>query len=54
MYTEKGKHVVKGPPPECFTILMSELYETEVGYHTWVSKLATWQNSLGERFAVCV
>ena len=42
VYTSAGKHVVKGPPPEGFTILMSELYETEVGYTTWVAKLAAW------------
>ena len=48
LYTSAGKYVVRGPPPEGFTILMSELYETEVGYHTWVTKLAAWQNDLGK------
>ena len=35
--------VAKGCP-----MLMSELYETEVGYHTWVTKLVAWQNDLGK------
>jgi hypothetical protein len=47
IYTNGGKHAVKGPGPEHFQILMSELFQTEVGYHTWMSKLATCQQSVG-------
>lgn len=45
LYTNNGKHALKGPPPESFQVLMSELFDTEVGYQTWLSKLEPGQQT---------
>lgn len=42
-YTDGGKHAVRGPAPEFFQMFLAEIFESESGYQTWLTKLETCQ-----------
>ena len=41
-----GKYMLKGAPPACYMMAMSEVFDTVDGYELWIQKLAAWQPSV--------